>query len=303
MRDIIIIGGGAAGLTAGAYCAGAGLNVLLIEKQPVCGGQMCLTDMVENFPGLPVMSGFDIADKLRAKAKEAGTEIVRGNVTAIEKGDEIKVTVTGKAAGEYRARALVYAAGAVHRKTGVKGEEEFSGKGVSYCAVCDGGFYKGKRTAVIGGGDTALREALYLSGLCERVYLIHRRDTFRGQQILAQKCRERENITLMTGYVCREICGEKTVTGLSLTGSGGDVSVDVSGVFIAVGMTPETSLLSGICELDENAYVRAGEDCMTTAPGIFAAGDVRTKAFRQIITACADGANAAHSAEEYLNRL
>lgn len=324
MYDVLIVGGGPGGLTAADYCAGGGLKTAVIERLPACGGQMCLTDTVDNFPGLPAMSGFDIGQRLKSRAEERGAEFIRGKVTEIEDGDVKRVTAGGRV---YEGKALIYAGGAVHRKLNALGEERLAAKGVSYCAVCDGGFYKGKRAAVIGGGDTALRDALYLSGICERVFLIHRREEFRGQDILVKRCREKENIDIYRGAVCGEILGEKRVCGIDLRSAvpGGAISVsagdvvsenggndereetgrdslhiDCEGVFIAVGMTPETELLRGICELDGEGYVIAGEDCVTSAAGVFAAGDVRSKKFRQIITAAADGANAAHSAEIYL---
>ncbi|MDE7294697.1 MAG: FAD-dependent oxidoreductase, partial [Oscillospiraceae bacterium] len=196
---------------------------------------------------------------------------------------------------------IIYAAGAYHGKLGLEREEELRGRGVSYCATCDGTFYRGKKVAVIGGGDTALKDALYLSKICERVTLVHRRKEFRGQERYLRSCEETENIEIIRGAVCEEIYGEKKVTGIGLIkDNGAGVYVQCDGLFIAVGMVPETEVMQGFCDMDKNGYIIAGEDCVTSAPGIFAAGDVRTKEFRQIVTAVADGANAARSAALYI---
>lgn len=300
MYDVIVIGGGAAGMTAAIYCSRAGLKTAVIEKFPVSGGQMNLTNEVDNYPGIESAEGMQIAAVFRRQAENAGAEFICGTVESIS-ADADKTVCCGEKS--YRARAIIYAAGADHRKLGVKGESELAGRGVSYCAVCDGGFFRKKTVAVIGGGDTALKEALYLSRLCERVYLIHRRDSFRGGKYLLDKCEEQENITVLRSTVCTEIRGEKNVNEITLSDGNREYPLKCDGVFVSVGMAPQTALIKDICDTDENGYIIAGENCTTSAAGIFAAGDVRRKYMRQIITACADGANAAHSAEEYISQL
>lgn len=300
--DVIVIGSGPAGLTAAGYCARGGLKTAIIEALPESGGQMVLADTIDNYPGLDEMKGFEIGKRMKAWAKGCGAIFYRGRATRIEdnlEGGRMKRVLTG--AKDYKGKTIIYAAGAVHGRLGLNREEEMRGRGVSYCATCDGTFYRGKRVAVIGGGDTALRDALYLSGICERVTLIHRRKEFRGQEIYLRRCEEAENIEIVRGAVCEEIYGEKKVTGIGLVkDSGAGVYVQCDGVFIAVGMIPETELMQGFCDMDKEGYIIAGEDCVTSAPGIFAAGDVRTKEFRQIVTAVADGANAARSAALYI---
>lgn len=300
MYDIIIIGGGPAGLTAAAYSARAGMSTVLIERYPVTGGQMNLTDIVENFPGQEPAEGMEIAEKLRKQAADAGAKIINAEVSKIIDG-KIKTVIEGK--NEIGGRTIIYAAGTDHKKLGVKGEEEFIGRGVSYCAVCDGGFFRNKIVSVIGGGDTALKEALYLSRLCSKVYLIHRRDSFRGSRDKLLRCEQAENIEIIRSTICTEIMGDKKVESIKLKSGEKEYELPCSGVFAAVGSSPLTELLKDICELDENGYIIAGEDCVTSAAGIFAAGDVRQKKLRQIVTACADGASAVYSAEAYLSSL
>lgn len=300
MYDVIVVGGGAAGLTAGAYCSRGGLKTLIIEKYPVVGGQMGLTDRIDNFPAFENADAYELSQAMKRQADNAGALIATDTVNEIKHGNE-KLVLCNES--DYKAKAIIYAAGAYHRKLGIKGEDIFSGRGVSYCAVCDGGFYRGKTAAVIGGGDTALKEALYLSRICSEVYLIHRRDSFKGAAYLVNNCENTENIHILRSTLCTEITGDKTVNGIVVSDKNGERHLDCSGVFAAVGMIPFTDPLTGICDTDENGYIIAGEDCVTSAAGIFAAGDVRTKPFRQIVTACADGANAARSAEEYISAL
>ncbi len=297
MYDVLILGSGAAGMTAALYCVRASLKTAVIEKFPVSGGQMNLTDAIDNYPGIENAEGYQISTAMREQAENAGAEFICATAEKIEKSDRITVFTDE---GEYSCKALIYAAGAVHRQLEVTGEREFSGRGVSYCAVCDGGFYRNKVTAVVGGGDTALKEALYLAGGCSKVYLIHRREEFRGNVSLVNKCRENDKIEIITSAVVTEIFGDGMVKGVKLDCNGSEREISCDGVFAAVGMLPETDILKGICELDSNGYIKAGEDCVTSAEGIYAAGDVRTKPLRQIITACADGANAANSAEHFI---
>lgn len=297
MYDTVIIGGGPAGLSAALYCARASLKTIVTEKYPLCGGQMLLTDMIDNFPGNPPADGSELAMKLREQAAAAGAEFICADVSRLSDG-RIKTVFAGEK--EYTARTVIYAAGAVHRKLEVPGETELAGKGVSYCAVCDGGFFRNKAAAVIGGGDTALKDALYLSDLCSKVYLIHRRKEFRGSPTLLERCVNTDNIEIIRNTVCTRICGSEKVTGISVLCGNTSREIECDGVFAAVGMSPVSGLLDGICDIDEKGYIKAGEDCITSASGIFAAGDVRRKSLRQIVTACSDGANAAYSAKEYL---
>lgn len=296
--DVVIIGAGPAGLAAAGYSARAGMKTLVIEKYPVAGGQMNLTDSIDNFPALESCDGMEIASRLRRQAEGSGAEFVTDTVSSLTDG-KIKRVITDES--KFQTKTIIFAAGAEHRKLGVVGESEFSGRGVSYCAVCDGGFYRKKTVAVIGGGDSALREALYLSRICDKVYLIHRRESFRGSDVLKKGCEDAENIEIILNSVCMEIFGGTKVEGIRIESNGQPVTINCSGVFIAVGMEPSSSLLNGICALDENGYVIAGEDCVTSAEGVFAAGDVRTKPFRQIITACSDGAAASYSAGKYID--
>ncbi|MCM1523593.1 MAG: FAD-dependent oxidoreductase [Ruminococcus sp.] len=297
MRDVIVIGAGAAGLTAAMYCGRSGADVLVMEKYPVAGGQMNLTDTVSNYPGMASVTGMEISGSIRKQALASGAEFMTASVRQIKDG-RVKTVVCDS--GEYTAGAVIYAAGAQHRKLGVKDEDKYLGRGLSYCAVCDGGFYRNRTVAVIGGGDTALKEALYLSEICSKVYLIHRRSSFRGNALALKKCEEKKNISIIRNTVCTGLQGEDRLTRLSLYTMGEEYFLDCGGVFAAVGMEPVNAPVKDICLTDGNGYIVAGEDCITSVPGIFAAGDVRTKPLRQIITACADGAEAANSAENYL---
>ncbi len=300
MHDVIIIGGGPAGLTAALYCARSALETLVIEKYPLCGGQMLLTDIIDNFPASPPAGGFELAAHFKNQAAEAGAEFLNADVSHISDGSVKTVCAGGK---DHLSRTVIYAAGAVHKKLGVPGENELAGKGVSYCAVCDGGFFKDRTVSVIGGGDTALKDALYLSSICEKVYLIHRRNEFRGSPLLLKKCTETSNIEILRNTVCTAVTGHEKVTGITAVSENKACEIKCSGVFAAVGMSPVSDLLTEICDTDESGYILAGENCATSAEGIFAAGDVRRKPLRQIVTACADGANAAYSAREYLMTL
>lgn len=292
MYDIIIIGGGPAGLSAAVYAARASLRALLVEKQPMGGGQILNTSEVDNYPGLPGIGGFELGMKLSGHADRLGVARVTEEVVGIDCAGEIKKVVTAK--GEYEAKALIYAAGARHRKLGAPGEERLTGSGVSYCATCDGAFFKDKAAAVIGGGDTALEDALFLARGCRLVYLVHRRDAFRAAASLQERVRQTKNIRPVLDVSVEEIAGERAVEAVRVrhNGSGEEESLAVSGAFIAVGMEPETELLRGQADLDANGYVIAGESCRSSVKGVYAAGDVRTKALRQVITAAADGANA-----------
>lgn len=299
LLDVLIIGSGPAGLSAAVYAKRANLSILVAEKDYMGTGQIAETDQVDNYLGLPKINGYDLGEAFRNHAEELGVEFFDGMADGFSK--EGDVWFVHFADGQtIRARAVIYSAGAAHRRLGIDGEEDYIGKGVSYCAVCDGAFYRGKDAAVIGGGDTALGDALYLSDLCDKVYLVHRREEFRGSPSNVQRLKEKDNVEIITSAVPARISGEQTVTALELKDGR---SLPVSGTFVAVGMQPQTEYLRGIVELDDTGYIAAGEDCVTSAAGFFAAGDVRTKALRQIVTAVSDGANAAVSAAEYLKRL
>lgn len=293
MTDLIILGAGTAGLSAAIYAVRAGLSLRLLETS-LPGGQILNSPDVDNYPGIPSISGFDFVQNLTAHAAGLGVEPEFTAVSRADLAGEIKRIRTGREVLE--SRAVILATGASHRSLGCPGESELRGKGVSYCATCDGAFFRGKDVAVVGGGNTALEDALFLANLCRRVYLIHRREEFRAQQAAVNAVRSRENIQLVLGEQVERISGDRLVSAVTLK-SGRELPV--SGVFIAVGLAPNTALFEGQLDLD-NGYIRAGEDCHTSLPGVFAAGDVRTKPLRQLITAAADGAVAAVEAGKYL---
>ncbi|MBO5469233.1 MAG: FAD-dependent oxidoreductase [Lachnospiraceae bacterium] len=296
MVDIIIVGSGPAGMSAAVYGKRAGLSVLVIEKVYYGTGQVAESSHVDNYLGIPGINGYELGEKFRSHAEGLGVEFKDGEVIRFEKADD-RWYVHLKNGETLESKTVVYAAGAAHRHLGVPGEEELSGKGVSYCATCDGAFFKGKDVAVVGGGNTAMDDAIYLSDICNKVYLVHRRDVFRGDATTLTKLKETENIELVVPAKVQEVKGEQVVTALQLEDGR---SLEVSGVFVAVGMQPATSMLQGIVLMDDNGYIIADETGRTSAAGFFAAGDVRTKELRQIITAVADGANAATSAERYI---
>ena len=299
--DLIIIGSGPAGLGAAIYAQRARLDTLVIEKAMVSGGQVLTTYEVDNYPGLPGIGGYDLGLKFREHADKLGAQFQEDQVLKVEDdgpdGTKRVVCVNGT----YEAKALILATGAVHRKLGIPGEEEFGGMGVSYCATCDGAFFRNKVTAVIGGGDVAVEDAIFLARMCSKVYLIHRRDALRAAKSLQESLMALENVEILWDSVADSIQGDGKVECLSISNvkTGEKQELPVQGVFIAVGITPESSAFAGLVEM-ENGYIKAGEDGKTSAPGIFAAGDVRTNQLRQIITAAADGANAVTSAERYL---
>ncbi len=300
MLDMIIIGSGPAGLSAAIYGQRAKLSLLLTEKQPMSGGQVINTYDVDNYPGLPGISGFDLAMKFREHADALGTTFLQEEVQSVQLSGKEKQVVTAN--GTYTAKTVILATGAVHRKLGVPGEHELRGVGVSYCATCDGAFFRGKDVAVVGGGDVALEDALFLARGSRRVYLIHRRDALRGAKVLQEKIFSTENIKVLWDTVTERIEGGDQVEAVSVLNrkTQEKKKIPVSGVFIAVGIEPDSGLFRGQVSMDENGYILAGEDCRTSLEGVFAAGDVRTKQLRQIVTAAADGANAVISAERYL---
>ena len=300
MYDLIIIGSGPAGLSAAVYARRAGLNLLVLEKNPMSGGQVLNTYEVDNYLGMPGTDGFDMGMKFREHADKMGVEFRESVAMSIEDKQDFKLVHTRE--GDLEAKAIILATGAVHAALEVEGEEKFSGKGVSYCATCDGAFFRGKTVAVVGGGDVALEDAIYLSRICEKVYLIHRRDELRGAYILQEELKALSNVEFLYSHVVEEITGEDAVSGLRVRNlkTGESCRLQMDGVFVAVGIRPGTELVRDLVDCDEGGYVLAGEDCVTSVPGIFAAGDVRKKPLRQIATAVADGANAAVSVENYL---
>lgn len=297
--DVIIIGSGPAGLSAAIYAKCACLNAVVCEKEYMGTGQIAESSRVDNYPGLFGETGCDLGEKFRSHAENLGTEFFEGEaekITQTENGYEVSFT-DGKV---LHGKTIIYAAGTYRRRLNIKGEQEFSGRGISYCAVCDGAFYSGKNIAVIGGGDTALSDAIYLSEIAKKVYVIHRRDTFRANEALVQKVKRTGNIELVLNAVPIEFLGEKLLSGIKYKQNGEEKILSVSGSFTAIGSIPNTDILKDLVQLDENGYIAAGEDGITSEKGIFAAGDVRTKTLRQVITAAADGANCIESAINYL---
>ncbi len=341
--DLVIIGSGPAGLSAAIYAQRAMLDTLVIEKDMVSGGQVLTTYEVDNYPGLPGINGFDLGTKFREHAEKLGAQFETDNVKKVEvmenmtgikeitsiaeesearieeENNEIlqaaeltafkkkitdhhlKVVVCEN--NTYKTRTLLIASGASHRKLGAPGEKELSGMGVSYCATCDGAFFRNKVTAVVGGGDVALEDAIFLSRLCSKVYLIHRRDELRGAKSLQERVFKQENIEILWDTVVEEIQGKERVESLKLKNKKTEKEsiLEVQGIFIAVGISPNSQIFDGLVAM-EHGYIIAGEDTKTSLPGIFAAGDVRTKNLRQIVTAAADGANAITSIERYLEQ-
>lgn len=299
MYDTLIIGSGPAGLSAAVYASRAGLSFAVVEKEYMGTGQIAYTERVDNYLGHYGTDGFTLGEKFREHAEALGTEFIEGEAEDFLRTDDSwKVLLADGRTLE--TRTVIYAAGAHPRKLDIAGEKEFSGIGVSYCALCDGAFYADKTVAVIGGGDTALEDAMYLAGQAEKVYLIHRRSEFRANKSLQEKVKNCGKISLVLGAVPTEVLGEENVTGIKIDQNGIERELETDGVFVAVGTVPNTEAVKGAVSLDSGGYIIAGEDCKTTAEGFFAAGDVRTKKVRQVITAAADGANAAVSVTEHL---
>ncbi len=300
VHDMIIIGSGPAGLSAAIYAQRAQLDAIVIEKGMISGGQVLSTYEVDNYPGLPGISGFELSSKLRGHADQLGARFVDDTVIRAELSGDIKRIIGEE--GTYEAKTVIIATGAHHRKLGVEGEERLSGMGVSYCATCDGAFFRGKTVAVVGGGDVALEDAIFLARMCSRVYVIHRRDELRGAKSLQTKLFALENTEVIWDTVVERIEGADRTERLILLNkkTGEQTQLETDGVFIAVGITPDSEGFAGQLEMDAQGYIRAGEDGATSVPGVFAAGDVRTKPLRQIITAAADGANCVAAAERYL---
>lgn len=298
--DVIILGSGPAGLSAAIYAQRAKLNTLVVEEKPLSGGQILDTYEVDNYPGMKGANGFELGMKFREHADALGAEFYTAKVQEVRVQEAWKEVVTDRET--LQAKSVILAMGASHRKLRVPGEAELGGMGVSYCATCDGAFFKGKTVAVVGGGDVALEDALFLARACEKVYLIHRRDQFRGARILQEQVLQKENIQVIWNGEVKEIQGEGRVEKIIVHNNieETDTELSVQGVFIAVGIKPNSDAVRDVVELDEQGYVKALEDGVTSQSGIFAAGDIRTKQLRQVITAAADGANAVTSVERFL---
>lgn len=299
-KQLIILGSGPAGLAAAIYAKRAELDVLVIEKNFVSGGQVLNTYEVDNYPGLPGINGFDMGMKFREHADKLEVPFVSDEITKIEKMEEGYRLIGG--ADTYEATALIVATGATHRKLGLAKEEELVGRGVSYCATCDGAFFRGRDTVVVGGGDVAVEDAIFLARLCRKVYVVHRRDELRAAKSLQARLLSLDNVEMVWDSVAKELTGDDMVDGLVVTNvkTGEERRLDVDGVFVAVGILPNTELTRELADHDQGGYLIAGEDGVTSVPGLFAAGDLRTKPLRQIVTAVSDGANCVTSVERYL---
>ena len=300
--DVIVVGAGPAGLAAAIYGKRAGMNLLVLDSSSITGGQILSTYEIDNYPGMPGVSGEELAQSMRGHCDKLGVVFARGKVTSIIDKGTTKELVTKK--GNFEGKAIVIATGASNRSLGCLGEDELSGIGVSYCATCDGAFFKDKVVAVVGGGDVALEDALYLARFCEKVYLIHRRDEFRGAAILQEQVKASDKIQIVFDSIVEAINGTEKVESILIKNKndGSEKKIELDGVFIAVGNVPNVKGIAGLPEQDEAGYIVAGENCETSIPGIFAAGDVRTKQLRQVITATADGANAITSVDRYLQK-
>jgi len=298
--DILIIGGGPAGLTAATYARRAGKSVLVIEKSAF-GGQITWSPRVENFPGFLSIPGTELGDRLLEQAMEQGAEVELDEVQELRVGPDGVKSARCESGAVFMGKAVIIAVGAKPRTLGLPREEELVGSGVCYCAVCDGAFYAGQDVAVCGGGNAALQDALLLSETCRRVYLIHRRSDFRGERKLVEALRQRENVELILNAHVTGLLGDTELTGIELEQEGTPRRLSVSGLFVAIGHQPDNGIFAPLMELDGKGYVRAGEDCLTKSAGIFVAGDCRAKAVRQLTTAVADGAVAALAACRFLD--
>lgn len=303
MYDVIVIGGGPGGYAAALYTARAGLVTLVIEKLAP-GGQMSTTDIVENYPGFAEgINGFELGMQMQQGAERFGVKTEYAEVTSVELEGHPKLVHVGEQT--YEAKTVILAMGASPRELGLSNERELRGRGVSYCATCDGMFYRGKTVAIVGGGNTAVADALYLNKICEKVYLIHRRDTLRASKTYMQSLEEAENVEILWNSEVTEIYAEDTVTGVAVKNKVNNETFKLScdGVFAAIGNMPNTALVKGQVTLDEYGYVVADETTRTNIDGVFAIGDMRSKPLRQIVTAVSDGAVASKYAEEYINEM
>ena len=292
MYDAVIIGAGTAGMTAGIYLARRGMDAVILESDTY-GGQIINSREIENYPGIKSVSGFDFATGLYEQTLSLGGDIRPGRVSGIKTGSGYMTVLTDD--GEYDCKKVIIASGAKNRPLGLRGEAELIGRGISYCANCDGAFFKNKTVAVVGGGNTALDDAEFLAGICERVYLIHRRDEFRGDSVTVEALRQRSNVEFVLSKTVTSLKkgANGSLEAVTVAGGGSETELNVSGLFVAVGQVPNTDFVRGVVETDPSGYIVAGEDCRTSVPGIYAAGDCRTKSLRQLVTAAADGAAAA----------
>lgn len=299
MYDIIIVGAGTAGLSAAIYGVRAGKSVLVLEAGTY-GGQIINTPAIENYPGIKNISGYEFATNLYEQAKELGAEIQFKKVTGIRSEKDRKLVITEDQ--EYECRSVILATGAKNKPLGIEHEQELIGAGISYCATCDGAFYRGKDVAVIGGGNTALEDAIFLSAYCRKVYIVHRRDTFRGEERLLNTLKKKENVEFVLHSRVTQLLADDSLHGVILQDMNGENErkLDIKGLFVAIGQIPENLAFSEYVDLDQGGYIVGKEDCKTKADGIFVAGDCRTKTVRQLATAAADGAIAALAACEYI---
>lgn len=299
MYDIIVIGGGPAGLTAAVYARRANKSVLVIEKGSF-GGQITFSPKVENIPGFAEVTGNEFAEKLVEQALGLDAEVECAEVLEIKQGD-IKTVITDS--GNFEGKTVIIATGAKHRMLGLPREEEFVGEGISFCAVCDGAFYAGRDVAVIGGGNSALQEAILLADLAKKVYVVQNLDFLTGEQKLQEKLAAKQNVEIILGHTVKEVLGDTTLTGITVTDNDGhENQLDIDGMFVAIGLIPQNEAFENIISLDERGYVNSDENCLTNSDGIFVAGDCRTKKIRQVATAAADGAIAALAACDYLDK-
>lgn len=303
--DVLIIGSGPAGLAAAIYTGRAMLSTVVCERDYMSTGQIVESDCIDNYPGLPNIEGYELGEKFKAHAQAYGTEFIEDEVIKIEKSANGSFVIKFKSDNLLSVKAIIYAAGASHRKLGIDGEFALRGAGVSYCAVCDGAFFKDKTTVVIGGGDTALGDALLLSKICKQVFVIYRGEKLRAAKSLQNKANDTVNIDIIYNAIPTSFNGDKHLSSISLknTKTGKTAALNAEGAFIAIGSNPNSQILKGLVELDKSGYVVADETGKTSVSGIFVAGDVRTKALRQVVTAVSDGANAAISAENYINQI
>jgi len=297
--DLVIVGAGPAGMTAAIYASRAQMNFVFLEKS-FAGGQITNTYEIENYPGIKMASGFELSTMFREHVEHFGVEIKAEDVVDVELDEKIKTVKT--TAAEYKTKTIIFAMGATWKKLGAPGEEEFAGRGVSYCATCDGAFYRNKTTLVVGGGDVAVEDAIYLARMCEKVYLVHRRDELRAVKVLQEKLFQTENIEIIWDSGLEEIRGDQFVNQAVVKNKKTQEirEIDVDGVFVAIGSDPNTAFLDGKVAMDRGGYIATGENCMTNIEGVFAAGDLRQKSLRQVITACGDGATAVFGAERYV---
>lgn len=299
MKDLLIIGAGPAGITAAIYAVRYGLSVSIFEGFSV-GGQVATTSEVENYPAINKIDGFDLSLKLYEQAKALDVNFISENVVSVDFSDNLKVVKTNS--NTYKAKTVIIATGAKRRKLNCKGEEEFLGKGVSYCATCDGAFFRNKDVAIVGGGNTALEDALFLSNICNKVYIIHRKKEFSAMKVLQESVIKNDKIEILYNSTIKEVKGEKHVHSILIDKNNDEFEKQVSALFIAIGTEPDNKVYSEYINLDKLGYIIADESCKTNIDGIYVAGDCRTKALRQIVTATADGAVSAFMAANYINK-